>query len=76
MSMSGASDVAGADFPTSSEAAMSEVSIGQFMMGYMREIECEGYTTPYNESPLPGVLLVTMSTTTNRDTLQYESTGI
>src|SRR5882724_293409 len=24
---------------------------------------CEGYTTPYNESPFPGMLLVTMATT-------------
>ena len=25
---------------------------------------CEGYTTPYNKSPFPGVLLVMMATTT------------
>ena len=25
---------------------------------------CEGYTTPYNNSPFPGALLVTMATTT------------
>jgi len=37
---------------------------------------CEGYTTPYNESPFPRVLLAMMSTTTNRDTLQYKSTGV
>jgi len=24
---------------------------------------CEGYTTPYNESPIPGALLATMATT-------------
>jgi len=39
-------------------------------------IFCEGYTTPYKESPLPGVLLAMMSTTTNKDTLQYESMGV
>ena len=44
---------------------------------YLRTvIPCEGYTTPYNESPFPGGLLATMSTTTNRDTLQYESMGV
>ena len=37
--------------------------------------DCEGYTTPYNKSPFPGALLTMMSTTTNRDTLQYESMG-
>ena len=37
---------------------------------------CECYTTPYNKSPFPGAFPVTMSTTTNRDTLQYESTGV
>jgi len=36
----------------------------------------KGYTTPYNESPFLGALLVTMSTTTNRDTLQYELKGV
>ena len=37
---------------------------------------CEGHTTPYNESPFSGVLPAMMSTTTNRDTLQYESMGV
>jgi len=32
--------------------------------------------TPIYESPFPGALLAMMSTTTNRDTLQYESMGV
>jgi len=37
---------------------------------------CEGYTTPYNDSPFPWELKVMMSITINRDTLQYESMGV
>jgi len=59
----------GTDFQHAVEAAMSEVSIGTFMMGVYEGDWSEGYTTPYMRV-LAGVLLVTMSTTTNRDTLQ------
>ena len=38
--------------------------------------DCEGYTTPDNESPFQGELPAMISTTTNRDTLQYKSMGV
>jgi len=41
----------------------------------MDERKCEGYTTPYNNSPFPGALLVMMSTTTNGDVMSHNTTN-
>jgi len=47
--------------PLFSKDNSSPLSRGNFISQVR---SCEGYTTPYNESPFPGALLVTMATTT------------